>query len=42
MIRTSLNEAAYDVAFTSGRAFPPDRASELAPDLAANIQASSP
>jgi hypothetical protein len=42
MIRTSLGEDAYDVAFAEGRAMPMEWAIELALELAAEIQASSP
>ena len=41
MIRPSLGEDAYDVAFAEGRAMPMEQAIELALALAAEIQASS-
>ncbi|MBA3331132.1 MAG: hypothetical protein H0T39_09730 [Actinobacteria bacterium] len=42
MIRTSLGEDAHSVAFAEGRAMPMDQVVELAVELAAEIQASSP
>jgi predicted ATPase len=42
MSRTSLGEDAYEAAFAEGRAMPMEQAIELALELAAAIQASSP
>ncbi|HZO27879.1 MAG TPA: hypothetical protein VFH48_18020 [Chloroflexota bacterium] len=42
MIRTSLGEDAYEVAFADGRAMPMEQAIELVLELAAEIQAASP
>jgi hypothetical protein len=42
MIRTYLDEDAYDLAFAEGRAMPTEQAAELALELAEQIQASSP
>ena len=42
MIRTSLGEDAYEVAFADGRAMPLEQVIERTLELAAEIQASSP
>ena len=42
MIRTSLGEDAYEVAFADGRAMPMEQAIELALELAAEIRAPLP
>ena len=42
MIRTRLDEDTYEVAFADARAMPMEQGIELALELAADIQASSP